>query len=302
MADSEAATNDAIEPFDADFQRRLQRLVLVARRSGGGRPLGQHPGTRAGSGIAFAEHRAYAPGDDFRHIDWHAFGRLRRLLIRRFEQEEDLSVWLLVDRSASMGVGAPPKLRQAKRVAAALAYLSLSRLDRVSVVGLGGAQPTLPPGRGRGHIFRVLDFLRQLPCEGRTDLATSLGQVAAGRRTGGLAVVLSDMFDPAGFARGLDALRFAKCDVIVVHVTDAADAELPELGALCLRDAETGVHRTLTMTRGLAERYVRRYRAHLASVERHCGQHGMLWCPVPANAPVDEAVLALIRRRGVAAQ
>ena len=117
---------------------------------------------RSAPGIEFADHRDYAPGDDFRYLDWNLYGRLDRLLLRLFEEEEDLHIYLLVDASASMAFGSPPKLHHALQVGAALAYVGLANLDRVARDRRSATRRragVMPPARGKAAILPILRLL-----------------------------------------------------------------------------------------------------------------------------------------------
>ena len=121
------------ELFDDDFQRKLDYLALVSRRVFAGRMRAERRTKKSGSGVEFADHREYQPGDDFRYLDWNIYQRFDKLLLRLFEEEEDLAIYFIVDASTSMAFGDGRKFRYAKRVAAALAYVGLANLDRVSI-------------------------------------------------------------------------------------------------------------------------------------------------------------------------
>src|SRR5690606_25239230 len=130
---------------------------------------------------------------------------------RLYEEEEDLSVYLLLDTSRSMGYGQPEKLRYAKRLVAALAYIALGNLDRVSVLtfaDLVGAR--LPPTRGKNRVFKVFEFLRPLRADGRTGLADAMRTFVAQNKRRGVAALVSDLYDPQGFEQGINQLRYAK--------------------------------------------------------------------------------------------
>jgi len=155
--------------FDRDFLRKLEYLHLVSKRVFVGQFRAERRARRHGSGLEFADHRAYAPGDDFRHVDWTAYQRLEKLLLRLFEEEQDLPIYLFVDRSRSMAVGEPTKLHYARQIAAALCYIGLAHLDRVSLIAYAtGLDAELPSQRGRGRIFKVFRFLSELDAGGET--------------------------------------------------------------------------------------------------------------------------------------
>ena len=124
--------------FDDEFQRKLDYLALVSKKVFAGRMRAERRTKKSGSGVEFADHREYQPGDDFRYLDWSIYQRFDRLLLRLYEEEEDLAIYFIVDASSSMGFGDAKKLRYAKRVAAALGYVGLANLDRVSIVSTTG--------------------------------------------------------------------------------------------------------------------------------------------------------------------
>src|SRR5580704_1891538 len=128
----EVAKDDDL--FDDDFQRKLDYLALVSKRVFAGRMRAERRTKKSGTGVEFADHRENQPGDDFRYLDWNVYQRFEKLLLRLYEEEEDLAIYLIVDASASMAYGTGEKLRYAKRLAAALAYVGLANLDRVSIV------------------------------------------------------------------------------------------------------------------------------------------------------------------------
>ena len=138
--------------FDGEFLRKLERLELLARKMFRGQLRGERATPRRGRGLEFTDFRRYRPGDDVRHIDWNIFSRLDRLFLKLYASEEDVCLHLLLDVSASMGYGQPPKFDHARRLAAALAYIGLANLDRVSMSTFAdGALGYLPPMKARSR-------------------------------------------------------------------------------------------------------------------------------------------------------
>ena len=164
--------------FDSDFLKKLEYLSLVSKRVFRGSLLAQRRTMQLGGGIEFADHREYTPGDDFRYLDWNLYARHDELLLKRFQEEEDLHVYFLLDCSRSMAYGSPPKFDFARRVAAALAYIALADLDRVAVVAFADdIVDDFPLTRGKGRILALLKFLENLPAQGSD---TNLERVAKG--------------------------------------------------------------------------------------------------------------------------
>src|SRR5262245_17554223 len=142
--------------LSSDFLRRLEALELVSRKFLAGRMKGDRLSKRKGRGSEFADFRPYTVGDDLRFLDWNLFGRLEKLFLRLFLEEEDLHVYLLVDNSRSMEFGTPTKLRYAKQVAAALGFVGLVNLDRVTIDAIGSKEPARSlQYRGRPSLWRM---------------------------------------------------------------------------------------------------------------------------------------------------
>lgn len=298
-APTAAARPSGDELFDEEFQRKLDYLAIVSRRVFAGRMRAERRTRKSGAGIEFQDHREYVAGDDFRTIDWGVYERLGRLLVRLYEEEEDLSIYVVVDVSRSMGFGDGAKLAQAKRLAAALAYVGLSNLDRVTVLAASDrVEGRMPTARGKSRIFQVLSFLRGLEARGATDLGEAMKSLAADHERRGLVVLVSDFFDPKGFERGINTLRWAKFEPLVLHVTDERDAMPDAVGDVRLVDCETGAEREVTLTPKLLERVKAAHRAEIDAVRRHCTERQVLWFEADVATPFDDLVLRVLRRGG----
>jgi uncharacterized protein (DUF58 family) len=297
------ARADSIRPaadlFDDDFQRKLETLAIVSRRVFAGRMRAERRSKKKGSGVEFADHRDYAPGDDFRFVDWNVYQRFGKLLVRLFEEEEDLQITFIVDCSLSMGFGKGKKLDQARRLCAALAFVGLANLDRVAAYAITDELiAQMPPTRGRARIFKVFEFLRELTPGGTTNLAEAITEVAARQKRRGLVVLFSDLYDPHGFERGINVLRYNKLEPYVVHVLDPADAHPALRGDVHLYDVETGDEREVTVTDALLARMERAYAEYLHDIERFCTRNQVPYFAADVNVPFDELVLRVFRRGG----
>jgi uncharacterized protein (DUF58 family) len=286
--------------FDSQFLQKLEYLSLVSRRVFRGQILAQRRTTQLGGGIEFADHGDYAPGDDFRHVDWNVLARHDELLLKRFQEEEDLHVYLLLDCSRSMAFGAPPKFDLARRIAAALAYIALADLDRVAVVAFAdGAAAELPLARGKSRILALLKFLEGLAAVGaQTDLANLVGAFVHRNQRRGLAVVVSDLFDPNGFERGLDLLRHHRYEPHIVQVFDRREAEPDLLADLELYDVETGSVRKVTITEKNLRQYRQIFDRFQASLTRYCRTYGLSCTRATTDVPFDQWVLRMMRAAG----
>ena len=293
------SARDDEELFDEEFQRKLDYLAMVSRRVFSGAMRAERRTKKTGSGVEFADHRDYTSGDDFRYLDWSAYQRFDRLLIRLYEEEEDLSIYFIVDNSSSMAFGDGEKLRHAKRLCAALAYVGLANLDRIAVVtATDEISDRMPATRGKARIFRIFRFLRGVQAEGLTDLGEAMKTFVAQHKRRGLAVVLSDLYDPAGFERGINVLRYAKFEPFVLHIVDPHDAKPDMRGDVRVYDCESGDEREVTVTAKVLERYAQAYEEYLQEVQRFCTKRQVSYFRADVNVPFDELILRVFRRGG----
>ena len=296
--------NALLEP---DCLERLDTLAVLGRRRRRGRRLGEHLSPRRGVSLEFEDYRDYRGGDDIRYIDWNVRNRLGRYVVKRHRAEEDITVHLLVDASASMGFGSPGKLYQAVRMAASLGYIAWRRMDRVGMAAFsgnpggnpagnpGGGGETISPARRRGTPAELFAALGGLRAEGDCRFGEALADYALRVPRGGLAVVLSDFLDPAGFERGLDALRFSGFDILLIHVLSPRDTRIESFGSLRLVDSETAGVRHLRVDRALAEKYRRLVKEYSARLESYCGRYGIEYLAAGTETPFQELVLAYLR-------
>jgi uncharacterized protein (DUF58 family) len=278
--------------FNEDFLRRLEHLRFATRRPVSGHLRGVHRSRRTGSGMVFSDYRPYTPGDDTRNLDWGIYLRLDRLILRLFEEEADLPVYLFVDASASMGFGEPSKFDFARRVAAAFAYLALLDHDRVSVVAWAdGIAHELPVRRGTAQSWPVFRFLQGLAPAGGTSLQVALRSYFGGRRPRGLVVLLSDFLDADGFVPAANFLRQFRHEVFAMQVLAPQEVrpELPE--DVVLVDAETGAADTVHVTPALIAAYREAQDAHCREIEAVCRRGGWTYLRARTDAPFEELML-----------
>jgi len=293
------SARDEEELFDDEFQRKLDYLAMVSRRVFSGAMRAERRTKKTGSGVEFADHRDYTVGDDFRYLDWSAYQRFDRLLIRLYEEEEDLSIYFILDNSSSMSFGDGEKLRHAKKLCAALAYVGLANLDRTAIVtATDEISDRMPATRGKARIFRIFRFLRAVRADGLTDLGEAMKTFAAQHKRRGLAVVLSDLYDPAGFERGINVLRYAKFEPFVLHIVDPNDAKPDMRGDVRVYDCETGDEREVTVTAKVLERYAKAYEEYLEEIRRFCTSRQVSYFRADVNVPFDELILRVFRRGG----
>lgn len=299
MTLARAAANDADRLFDETFLRRLEQLEFASRRMTAGRMKGERRSVRRGQSIEFADYRTYAAGDDLRQLDWNVYARLERLFIRLFVEEEDVTVHVLVDASRSMDFGDPNKLDFARRAAAALSYLGLAHLDRVSVAFLGDGRATmLRPLRGKGRVVEVFRFLAGPRSERGTGLAAAARDYAGRLRGSGPLILVSDLMDP-GYLEALRSLAGTRCQLSILHVL-APDELDPQIAADArLVDSETGVGIEVSGDADLVDRYRERLAVWQAELSDFASRRGGAYVAVPSDTDLADLLFDVLRRRRV---
>jgi uncharacterized protein (DUF58 family) len=234
---------DLLHPRDL---AQLGGLEFVAREVVEGFLTGLHRSPHRGFSVEFAEHRMYQPGDDLRYIDWRMFGRSDRYYVKQFEEETNLRTYLLIDTSASMAWSSDPgtlpsKLWYAKQLAACLSLLLLRQGDSVGVVGFDDqVRITAAPRGGRRHWYEILRSITAMDASGRTEAASAVRDIASRLRRRGLVVLISDLLvDPETTRLALRFLRHRGHEVLVFHLMDPGERELPSVGDARFVDPET---------------------------------------------------------------
>ncbi len=286
--------------LSGEFLRRLETLELVSKKIRAGRMKGDSLSRRKGRGSEFADFRPYTPGDDLRFLDWNLYGRLDKLFLRLFLEEEDLHVHLLVDTSESMTFGRPTKLRYAKQLAAALGFVGLVNLDRVAVTAVGGRSVQMSPQyRGRPSLWRLIKFLDDLPTGGAGDFSKALRTFSL-RTTGrGVVIVLSDFLDKGGYEEGFRYLLARNLDVYAVQILAAEEIDPTLVGDLKLTDAEDGDVAEVTISAPLLKRYQETLTAFRGGLSSFCTRRGMSYLFTSNQVPFEKLVLNYLRNRGL---
>jgi uncharacterized protein (DUF58 family) len=283
--------------FPPDFLKQLEYLSIISKRVFRGRLLAQRRTRQLGAGIEFSDHREYSAGDDFRSLDWNVYARHGDLLLKRYEEEQDLHVYLMLDCSRSMGFGEGAKFDLARRLVAALAYVALADLDRVAVFAFAeNILVEFPLCRGKARILPLLRFLEDVPVSGSDTNLRRAGQdlLARTKRTG-LAIVVSDLFDRQGFDQGLDLLRFRQFDVNVIQIHDPREADPRLLGDVELVDIESDDIRQVTVTEKLMRNYRELFLGHQRNVKDYCRRHVFGCIQEPSTESFDQVMLRMMR-------
>jgi uncharacterized protein (DUF58 family) len=286
--------------IDEAFLRRLTNLKFIVKGRQKGHLSGVHTSPRAGVSVEFADYRDYAPGDDFRYVDWNIYGRLDRLLVKMFVHEIDIPIYLLLDLSGSMKLGNPPKGRYAARLAAALAYLGLRELDRVGLYPFTDRLlPPVAPRHGIKHMARILKVLQSISPQGETALDQTLNEFVSQSRESGLVFLISDLFTEGGYEEGISRLIHRGDEIVVIQVVDPNELEPRIEGSFRITDTETLHHIDLTVGRGTLAQYRHRLTTHLETLRNFLVNHRIPYFLAPTDIPLERLIHERLRAGGV---
>lgn len=298
--------------FDETTLRKLNQLTLVAGRVRSAGMQGDRRSTRRGSSVEFADYRNYAPGDDLRRLDWNIYARLERPFIKLFEEEEDLSVTILLDGSRSMDWPAPSglgrgeekdqhKFNYALRLAGGLGAIALASGDPLSVALLkdGRVAGEYGPSRGGAALAQLFAFLEKLQPGGQTDLNRAIQQFSIKPRRPGLVILISDLLSEAGYESGLRQLLGRGHQAAVIQVLAPDELDPPLAGDLQLIDVETGQEQDVSLDGGLRNLYRERAQAWLQAIQADCRKSGVRYQSINTHQPWDQAILLEMRRAGI---
>ena len=291
--------------LNSQLLRRLEQFQLLAARRAKSSAKGERRSRARGQSVEFADYRAYVPGDDFRYLDWNLYGRLDRLFLKLYEEERELPVNIFLDASESMTFGAPRKFDFARQVAAAVGYVALCGFDRVSVTVFpnvsteGAIRGALSSVRGRRSALAYFENLNQLTAQGSAELNEALRRGALQSRRAGVAVVLSDFLDPAGYEAGIGALVARGFQVSVVQILAPDEINPSSYGDLRLVDSESGYKEEVTFGRHRLAAYQKTVQNFCQRLREHCQKRGVNFFMAPSDTPLEQLLLKQLREAEV---
>ncbi len=299
--------------LDTKLLARLDALDIASTKIFRGKLKGERRSKKRGESVEFADHRAYVVGDDLRHIDWNIYGRLDMLFMKLFQEEEDLSLHMVLDCSASVDTGEPNKFLFMQKLAMALGYIGMVKYNRVACSAIGGnfgddSETTLVQAvrdlRGKRRVHDLSRFICSLrPDEGEGGESSSFGEacrrIALSRRGKGIMVVMSDMLIKEGYEEGLRMLVGRGYDVFVIQVLSPQELEPGITGDLRLKDIEDGDKAEITISAPLLKKYKKTLAAYTNQLRDFCARREIMLLTVPSDTAVETMVLDHLRRRGV---
>lgn len=287
--------------FDPVILARIKNLTLLARHVVDGLMAGLHRSSLHGLSVEFSEHRPYSPGDELRRIDWKLYGRQDRYFVKEYEAETNLKAHIFLDASASMGYGrGVTKFEYGAFIAASLAYLMLLQRDAVGLVTTGSqGLRVLPPRSSPNHLRALIAELEDLRPGGKTDMRSSLEEVARKLHRRGLFIVISDFIeDPDAVERGFRHLQHRRNDIMAFHVADRDELELPFGKVTLFRDLEEDLEIT-TDPREIRREYRAAVKDHVDGVRKICHAHSADYDMFLTDEPLHRSLVRYLARRSV---
>jgi uncharacterized protein (DUF58 family) len=299
-----------------ELLRRLEQFQLLAARRAKSSSKGERRSRARGQSVEFADYRTYVHGDDFRYLDWNLYGRLERLFLKLYEEERELPVRIFLDASESMTFGEPRKFDFARQVAAAIGYVALSGFDRVSVIPFPdlvngadtdpgariaelAARGALRSVRGKKSAIQFFQNLGTLTAGGAANLNEALRRGALEARQAGVAVVLSDFLDPAGYESGLTALVGRGFQVDLVQILAPDELSPATFGDLRLVDSETGAMQEVTFGRFRLKAYRQTVQNFMQRLREYCKSRGINFFTASSNTDLQDLLLKQLRQAEV---
>jgi uncharacterized protein (DUF58 family) len=286
--------------IDRPLLERLERLALFWQRSFHGLVGGHRPSGFAGGGQEFLDHRHFHHGDDLRAVNWRAYMRLEKLFLKMFRLEPHIPVRLMLDTSASMAAGDPEKFDFARRLAAALCYVGLVRLETISIEPFAdGLGERLTASGGRHRFAPVSRFLSNLKAEGKTDFLRVVREFSQRHTQGGLLIVISDFLDDQDCLKPLQYLANFGHELIVIQVWSDQDRTPPWDGEMDLVDSENGEVLAIELDREAREAYTQAFDQHAAAIRDLAMRNGGRYTGLPTSTPLEDALFGPVTQAGL---
>jgi uncharacterized protein (DUF58 family) len=280
--------------IDTSFLRQLDRFDIMLKK----RVISNYSGSRQsrnfGSGLVFFDYKDYVPGDDFRSVDWRVFARTDEFYVRRYEEERNMHIHVVIDASASMNFGKKTKkFEYASMIGVGFCYMALRNNERFEISTFSEDLDIFRAKKGMNKLVSVVDTLNKVTPKGHSNFRQSLEKYKAAIQSKSVVVILSDfLFDPEELKRTL--YRFKKSDVLVVQVLDSSEREISLEGDMILNDSETNDSLRTFISNRVIENYSERLLDHIYRLKKICDSFNFKFLSVSTETPVFDAFYNLL--------
>lgn len=286
--------------FDESFMAKLENMALHFRNAvnsvySGGRRSKSH-----GSTVEFADFREYAPGDDYRRIDWNAFARFEKFFVKLYLDEKQLHTRILLDTSKSMDYGEPNKGLFSKKLAAAFAYMAIGSLDRATVVSLSEhADYVCNAIEGRNAFYKALERLENIPFKGESKLFENVREIRNIQRGDGAAIIISDLLTDSDYKGMIDYLLYYNQQIILVHILSPQEINPEFNGRIRLIDCEDNDYRDLDMSPRTLELYRKTLESYNAEIASFCAKRGVYLMQISSEESLESVLIGKGYKLGI---
>lgn len=286
--------------IELDFLRQLDRLSLIVNKRITSNYSGENVSDYVGKGIVFKDYVIYSQGDDFRSVDWKVFARTDKLFSRRYEEERNLTVHVILDYSSSMGfkTGKLSKIEYASMIALGFSYMALKNNERFAMATFADKLEVHKPKRGRKQLMALMESLNENKVVNSSKFEQSMMMYKKLLNTKGFVVVISDfLYDTEEVARVLK--RFKKHEVRLIQVLDPVETDLELEGDYKLKDLETNEEMRTYVNSLLRKKYLESMKEHQAKISKSCDEIGAKFFTFSTAEPIFDCFYKILQKDNI---
>jgi uncharacterized protein (DUF58 family) len=279
--------------IDIGFLKELDRFDLVLKKRVHSNFQGQRPSSHFGHGLVFKDYKEYIPGDDFRAIDWKVYARTDKLFVKRFEEERNLKIHVIIDSSGSMDFGEPRKFEYAAMLGLGFSYMAMRNNEKFEISTFANTLNVYKPRKGLSQLVALTDYLSKLPVKGNSNFYQSLRTYKQVINSKSLVIIVSDfLYDIEQIRETL--LAFKKNTLIVVQVLDDIEKNLEVEGEVIMTDKESDQKLRTFISRRMRKDYKDKLYGHIYEVKDLCDEIGAMFVSTTTSVPLFETFYTVL--------
>lgn len=282
------------ELFDNEFIQKLQNLKIYTRNSADTGFSGARKSRSKGSSVEFSDFRQYFDGDDFRRIDWNAYGRFDKLFVKLFMEERESNIYLFLDASTSMDFGTPNKNYISRRLGAAFSYMTLAGYDSLNIAAINSSNSDSIKGlRGMNSFVRALNYLKTIQYTGKCNLLSSIKIMNPKKK--GISIIISDLFIDEELSEILGYLKYLNHEVYLCHCLSPEEIKPSIGGNFRLVDSETQKYFDVTCTSSILKVYEKTYQGFITNIEDLCIKYAVNYIDANTSRKFEEILKKAVK-------